>query len=52
VALDLHVEVVLAFPGGDDVHDGVLQRWAKMVIRSECSDVSYNDGEMRLEIRL
>jgi hypothetical protein len=46
-----HGEVLPAFPGGDDVHDGVLRRCAKMVMRSECLDASYNEGEVRLEIR-
>jgi hypothetical protein len=47
-----HGEVLPAFPGGDDVHDGVPRRWAKTVMRSECSDASCNKGEVQLEIRL
>jgi hypothetical protein len=50
VALDLHSEVVPALPSGDDVHDGVPRRWAKMKVWSECSGASCNDGEVWLEV--
>jgi hypothetical protein len=48
--MDLHFEVVSVLPGGNDVHDGVPRRWAKMVVWSECLGASCNDGEVRLEV--
>jgi hypothetical protein len=46
-----HGEVLLVFPGGDGVHNGVPLEQAKTVMQSRCSGASCNEGEEQLEIR-
>jgi hypothetical protein len=43
VALDLHVEVVPVFSGGDEGHDGVQLGQAMMTVCGMGTLASYND---------
>jgi hypothetical protein len=50
VALDLHVEVVPAFSGGDGDHNGVQPEQLMMRVCSEISRASCEHEERRLEL--